>query len=140
VLGLLPFSWYWVDNAGAVYHIIPVVNLVGGACMSGVGVALGVLIYKATPSVGRSIHLATYSIVVTLLAAPLPWIGGHLTGWMTELGVHSDVRFTFYLAGAFVLLSSLVTRRIEEPGARRTREMLRDLGTQWLNPFLRKWL
>jgi hypothetical protein len=139
VLGLLPFAWYWVDSPGAAYRIIPGVNLIAGACMSGVGVALGVLIYKATPSVGRSIHFATYSIVVTLAAAPLPWIGGHLPEWLTRLHLPSDVRFTFYLAGGFVLLSSLATKRIHEPGARRTRVMLRELGSQWLGPLV-KWI
>ena len=139
VLGLLPFAWYWVDTPLAAYRIVSVLNLVGGACASGVGVALGVLVYKATPTVGRSIHLATYSIVFTLVAAPFPWIGGHLPGWLEAMGFPSDIRFTFYLAGAFTLLSSLVTKRIHEPGAGRTREMLRELSSQWLSPVLR-WI
>ena len=137
VFGLVQCVWLWLDTARAVYFTIPLINLIAGAAAGGVGVALSTLLYKVTPSRGRSVHLAVYSIVVVLTAAPLPSLGGHLPDWFAGLGLPADLRLTFYIAGLFMLLSALVARRIHEPGARRARHMLRDFGAQWLTPILR---
>ncbi len=138
-LGALQFVWLWLDTAHAVYLVVPVANLVAGVSVGGVSVALNTLLYKVTPTRGRSVQLAIYSIVVVLAAAPLPSLGGHLPAWFGGLHLPADLRLTFYAAGFFMLLSALVARRIHEPGARPARDMLRDLGAQGLAPILRWW-
>lgn len=136
-LGAMQFSWLWLDTAHAVYCTLPLVNIASGASAAGVSVALSTLLYKVTPSRGRSVHFAVYSIVVVLVTAPLPSFGGHLPDWFAGIGLPADLRLTFYTGGLFMMLSALVARRIHEPGARSARHMLRELGTQWLLPILR---
>ena len=136
-IGLVQLAWLWVDSAARVYRTIPVVNLLAGFVVGGVSVALNTLVYKVTPAAGRAVQLAVYSIIVVLLAAPMPALGGHLPDWLSRLGLAHDLRYTFYAAGFFMLASALVARRIGEPGSRRARHMLRDLGSQWLAPILR---
>ena len=139
VFGPIQFCWIWMTSAERVYMVIPVINLLAGFVVGGVSVSLNTLIYKLTPTAGRSVQFAVYSIIVVLLAAPLPTIGGHLPGWLSSAGLPSDLRFTFCLAGVFIVLSALVARRIHEPGSGRTAAMLRDVGDQWLPPFMRWW-
>ena len=138
-LGPIQFVWFWVDSPARVYAVIAVINLLAGFVVGGVSVGLNTLVYKVTPAAGRSVQFAVYSILVVLLAAPLPAIGGHMPAWLHSLGLPSDVRFTFYAAGFFVLISALVSRQIGEPGSCRARQMIREIGGQWLAPVLRWW-
>jgi len=130
VLGSLQFVWLGLSSAHAVFCVIPIVNLFAGAAAGGVSVALNTLLYKTTPSRGRSVQFAIYSIVVTLLTAPLPVLGGYLPAWLTRLGLPADLRYTFYLAGCFLLLSVVMTYGIHEPGAYQVRHLLRTLGNR----------
>jgi hypothetical protein len=135
----MQFSWLWVDRPARVYAVITAVNLVAGAAAAGVSVSLSTLVYKVTPSAGRAVQLAVYSIAVTLFAAPLPTIGGHVPDWLCGLGLPRDLRFTFYAAGVFMLASSAVARRIADPRSFRTRHMLRDFGGRLCPPAMRWW-
>jgi len=128
-----------VDSPARAYAIITVGNLVAGFAVGGVSVGLNTLVYKITPAAGRAVQFAVYTILVILLAAPLPLLGGHLPDWLAALGLPRDLRFTFYTAGVFILISALVSRKIGEPGSCRARHMLRTLGNQWLAPLLRWW-
>jgi len=85
------------------------------------------------------VQFAVYSIIVVLLAAPPPTIGGHLPDWLKSAGLPDDLRFTFYTAGALIFLSALVARRIREPGSGRTGEMLRNIGLMRLPVVVRWW-
>ena len=138
-LAPIQLVWIWMDSPGRVYVVVSAVNLLVGVGLSGIIVGMNTLIYKITPAAGRSVQFAVYSIVVVLMAAPLPAIGGHLPDWLHAIGLPRDLRCTFYAAGAFMLLSALMSRRIGEPGSCRARHMVRALGNQWLAPVLR-WL
>jgi MFS family permease len=138
ILGPVQLTWYWMDSPGRIYAVITAVNLVAGFVVGGVSVALNTLIYKVTPAAGRSVQLAVYSILVVLLAAPLPAIGGHVPDWLSAFGLARDLRYTFYAAGLFVALSAVVSRLIREPDSCRAREVIRTLGSEWLTP-LRRW-
>ena len=138
VLGPLQLVWLWVDSPMRVYTVIATANPVAGFVLSGVNVAMNTLVYKVTPAAGRSVQFAVYSIVVVLLAAPMPAVGGRLPGWLHAAGLPHDLRFTFYTAGLLLVIAAIVSRRIREPDSRRARDMVRALGNQWLLP-LRRW-
>ena len=126
-LSPIPLVWLGLTKPLTVYLVVIPVNLIGGFAVAGVSVALNTLIYKITPSAGRSVQLAVYSVVVLLLAAPLPAIGGHLPEWLKALGVSTDIRCTFYVTVPFILLAAWVAGRIREPDAGCAREMVRNL-------------
>ncbi len=123
----LPLLWLFVSSPGAVYAVIAPLNLVGGFASAGVSVALTTLLFKVTEGGGRSVQLALYSIIVTLLAAPMPAIGGHLVDWLAGLGVEADLRVTFYAGAPMALAAALVARLLREPEAHRTLELVRNL-------------
>ena len=126
-LGILQLVWLWVDSAATAYRVIPIVNVVAGLSISGVSVALSTLLYKITPSAGRSIQFAVYSVIVTLAVAPMPVLGGHLPSWFSRIAPGADLRITFCACVPFLLAASWVARRIQEPKASRTRDLLRSL-------------
>jgi MFS family permease len=139
VFAPLQFSWLWVDTAARAYAVIAPVNLLAGAAVGGVNVALNTLLYKVTPAAGRSVQFAVYSILVVALAAPFPAIGGRLPAWLQSLGLPDNLRCTFYLAGLLILASAFAARRIAEPNAGLARRLARSLGSQWLAP-VRRWI
>lgn len=134
ILAPLHFVWLWADTPMRVYVLISLANLVAGFVVAGVGVALNTLVYKVTPKAGRAVQFAVYSILVVLLAAPMPALGGHLPDWLHALGLPRDLRFTFYTAGVLLLIAALVSRRISEPDTCRARDLARMLGSRWRAP------
>ena len=126
-LGLLQLVWLGIGTSAAAYSILPWVNIVAGLAIGGVSVALSTLIYKVTPRAGRAVQFAVYSIVVTLAAAPLPLLGGHLPEWVAAIMPGADLRVTFYACIPSLLGAALVARCIDEPGSHPTRVLLRAL-------------
>lgn len=123
----LPIIWIWLTKASAVYWVLPFVHIIVGFSIAGISVALNTLVYKVTPSAGRSVQFALYSIVVVLCAAPMPAIGGHFPDWFHALGYHADLRVTFFTSILFIAAAGLAAWYIQEPDARRTRELVRNL-------------
>jgi MFS family permease len=119
----LPFTWIWVNDTMSAYIILPLVNVIVGFASAGISVALSTLIYNVTPTAGRSVQFAVYSIVVTLLAAPMPAIGGLMPGWIKAMGLHTDIRCTFYATMVFTFSSLLIAARIPEIGAKSVKEL-----------------
>jgi hypothetical protein len=130
----MPLAWIWIRNAQMAYAIACPVNLLGGFVVAGISVSLSTLIYKVIPAIGRSVQLAVYSIVVVLAVAPLPTIGGHLPDWLNSLGIGADIRCTFYVSAIFILLATLMARRIHEPDAAHTGDMMRNLPDHLRRP------
>lgn len=128
--GLAPFPLMWLaippGQAFMVYALVGPMNLLAGFLIAGISVALSTLIYKVTPSAGRSVQFAIYSIIVTLAAAPMPFLGGYLTDKLSELP-WADLRITFFAAMPFVFAAAIVARFIHEPDSRRTSELMRNL-------------
>lgn len=122
-----PLVWLWVTSPVTFYALVAPTNLLVGFAIGGFSVALTTLIYKVTPSAGRSVQLAIYSTVVVLLAAPMPYLGGHLPGWLHALGIGSDLRCTFYASAIFVAAAAFASRWIPEPGSRSTSELVSKL-------------
>ncbi len=122
-----PLVWYWMTDPMRVYAVIIPMNLLNGFASSGVSVALSTLIYKVTPSAGRSVQLAVYSVIVTLLAAPMPAIGGHLPDWLKALGISTDIRCAIYVTAPILMAAAFVARFIGEPEASHAREMVKNL-------------
>jgi MFS family permease len=118
--------WLFVDKAALAYALVIPVNLVGGFLVAGFVVAMNTMLYKVTPSVGRSVQIAVYSIIVVLCAAPMPAAGGQLPGLLKSMGIHSDLRITFYTVTPIMLASGLIARWMREDGAVPLRVMLRD--------------
>lgn len=123
----MPIEWIWVNNATSAYYILTPLNIVVGFAAGGVSVSLSKLLFDVTPTAGKSVHLAVYSIVVTLLSAPMPAIGGYLPDWLRALGIHADLRCTFYLVPIFTIWATMIARKIKEPNSRRTAEFVKDL-------------
>jgi MFS family permease len=118
--------WLFVDRAVLAYALVIPVNLYQGFLLAGTGVALNTLFFKLTPSVGRSAQIAVYSIVVVLIAAPMPTLGGYLTSLLASVHVKTDVRITFYLVCPIMLASAFLARRITEEDSRPAGDLLRD--------------
>jgi MFS family permease len=117
-----------------VYAVVIPVNIVGGFFWAGISVALNTLVYKVTPSVGRSVQFAVYSTIVTLVAAPMPVLGGYLPDWLNALGIHADLRVTFYASCLSFVAAAIAGRYITEPQSRHTREMVKNLFVHLWNP------
>lgn len=130
--------WLFIPP-GSVSHalwLLPWSNFIGGIGGGGVGVALSTLLYKVTPTAGRAVQFATYTIFVTLFAAPMPLVGGWLVNHLQAAGYHVDLRLTFYLWSATWLLAALVATGIREPTAITTRAMVFSV---WPNRVARAW-
>jgi MFS family permease len=127
IIAPLPLVWVWLTDVRWVYLAIPPINLVAGFAAGGVSVALSTLVYKVTPEAGRSVQFAIYSVIVVLLAAPMPTIGGLLPQWIRAMGLPADLRCTFYASALFVLAAARVAASIPEPRSRRTRVLIRRL-------------
>jgi MFS family permease len=134
VLIPVPLAWIWMDSARAVYFIAPPLNLLGGFAIAGFSVGLSTLLYKVTPSAGRSMQFAVYSVTILLLVSPMPTIGGHLPGWLRALGIHADLRSTFYTSVLFIGGAAWMAKYIREPDSRRTGELVNRLGSHLLKP------
>lgn len=140
---LAPFPLLWLpiapgpEHAKLVYFIIAPINLLGGFLIAGISVALSTLVYKVTPSAGRAVQFALYSIIVTLVAAPMPTIGGNLKDWISHLWPGADLRATFFASVPFILAAAVVARYIHEPTSRRTSELLRHLPLHLLKREVR---
>jgi MFS family permease len=131
----LPLVWIGLTTAHAVYLVLPAVHLLVGFASAGIIVALNTLIYKVIPPAGRAVQAAVYSILVTLAAAPMPALGGHLPDWLHRVfGVPPDLRYTFYAQIVAVTAAALVARRLYEPTARATRELLTRLPEHLWRP------
>jgi MFS family permease len=129
----IPLIWIWMTTPLRIYMTVIPLNLVSGVIGAGVSVAITTLMYKATPSAGRSVQFAVYSLFVVLVPAPLPVIGGYLPTWVKALGWPlADLRVTFLVPIAFLVAAVLTAKRIGEPGSRRTRELVRHLPVHLL--------
>jgi len=126
-LAPVPLVWIWMTSASAVYSAVAPLNLLVGFILGGTSVAVNTLMYKLTPSAGRSVQFAIYSTIVVLAAAPMPTVGGYLPRLFRMLGLHADLRLTFYLTIPFVIAAALVARSIKEPGSRPTGDLIRSL-------------
>lgn len=123
----VPLVWIWITNTQMAYALLCPIHLLGGFAVGGISVALVTLMYKVTPDTGRSMQLAVYSVIVTVCVAPMPMIGGHLPNWLKSLGIDADLRSTFYACMLFTAAAAIVARKIKEPDARRTRELVKRL-------------
>ena len=136
LLASLQLSWIWVDTATRAFCIIAPINILAGFAIGGISVGITTLLYKLTPVAGRSVQLAIYSIIISLLAAPMPYLGGHLPHWLASAGLPlPDLRWNFYLAGSLGLLAALIGRFIREDGATSVGTLARHfwrLGWPWL--------
>ncbi len=130
----LPLCWIWLTNIKAVYLTLPFIHIIVGFTIGGISVALNTLVYKVTPSIGRSVQFAIYSIIVVLGAAPFPAIGGHLPDWANAVGIHLGLRITFFTSILFIGAATLAAWFIREPGAQRTRVLVRQLPTHLRKP------
>ena len=123
----VPLVWIWLSDLRVIYAVIPPINLMMGFALAGVSVALSTLIYKVTPAAGRSVQFAVYSVTILLLVSPLPAIGGHLPDWLSSLGIHSDLRCTFYASVLFLIGAAFAAHFIHEPDASAAAEMVQNL-------------
>jgi MFS family permease len=119
--------WIIIASARAAYLAIPPVNLLLGFGVGGISVAINTLLFKVTSSAGRAVQLALYSIIVVLAASPMPTLGGYLPDWLNGLGIHADLRATFYASSLFILAAACAARYIKEPDSRRIAELVRNL-------------
>jgi len=129
-----PLVWVWMKSAATVYAVIPPFNLLAGIAAAGISVALSTLIYKVTPSAGRSTQFAVYSIIVVLVVSPMPTLGGYLPEWLRAVGVDIGLRATFFGSAAFIFAAAWAARLIREPDARATRELIRSLPVHLRRP------
>lgn len=116
--------WLLADTPAKTYIAVIPTNMLQGFLISGISVGLNTLLFNLTPSSGRSVQIAVYAIVVTLLAAPMPAIGGHLPDWLASLGINTDLRICFYITILPMIGSALIARKIQEKGAGEPADLL----------------
>jgi MFS family permease len=103
------------------YWLLPWTNFIAGAGSAAVSVAISTLVYKTSTPQGRSIQFAAYGVFVTLVAAPMPLLGGWLVTHLEGLWRGVDLRLTFYLWTAFMCVAAWLAWRLKEPGSAATR-------------------
>jgi len=130
----LPLVWIGLNHPSTVYAVIIPLNLLAGAAAGGLSVASSTLMYKITPSPGRSMQFALYSILVTVLVAPMPTIGGRLPDWLGTIGIQADLRCTFYATVLSTAAAVLAARKIREPNSRRAAELVHNLPRHLRRP------
>ncbi len=127
-LAPIPLIWIWMTTPLRIYATVIPLNLVCGVIGGGVSVAISTLLYKVTPSAGRSVQFAIYSLFVVLVPAPLPVIGGYLPAWLKALRCPlADLRATFLAPVLFLAAAVLIARTIQEPQSRPARDLVRRL-------------
>ncbi len=104
--------------------LLPWTNFVAGFAGAGFGVALSTMMYKATQPEGRSVQFALYGIVVALIGAPMPLVGGWLVSYLQRLGWAVDLRLTFYLWMAFMVTAAALACRLHDPESLSTRTLV----------------
>jgi len=131
ILGLLltaPTALVWLfippKSPQMAYLLLPAANMVAGLGSAATGIAIMSMIYKVARPEGRSVQFATFNVLVTLCAAPMPVLGGWLVSHLQSAGVGADLRLTFYLSGAFLLVAAAIARFLHEPESMRTRTLV----------------
>ena len=122
-----PLAWAFMTTPLRIYATIIPLNALSGFIGAGIMVSLNTMVYKVTPSAGRSVQFAIYSVIVVLVAAPLPTIGGYLPEMLRRLGIAADMRILFCSQTIFIVGSLLFARMIHEPKAHPAREFIRKL-------------
>ena len=125
-----PLIWLRVTTPQSAYVLLSLVNIYSGIMTSGISVATQKLVYQLTPETGRSVQFAIYSVIITLVAAPLPMLGGLVPDWLRALGLHADLRAPMLLCIPCIAASALAARMLREPSATGARAMLRRLFTR----------
>lgn len=131
----LPLLWIWMTSPTIIYATIIPLNLIGGVAIAGISVALSTLLYKVTTSHGRAMQFAIYSIIINLLLAPLPTLGGALPDFLhAHFGLPADTRFAIYASAPFALAAVFAARAFQEPGSGKTGDLLRNLPGHLAKP------
>jgi MFS family permease len=134
ILTPLSLTWLPMSRPSLVYTVMPFVHVVGGFAAAGLSVALNTLIYKVTPSQGRSMQFAVYSILVVLISAPMPTLGAYLPRWARAMGFHVDVRLTFAASIVFAIGALAAACKIREPDCLTAPDLLRRLPRHLRHP------
>ena len=136
--GLAFFPLAWVLAEPGRWWFLVLNGFIAGMFWGGLDLANFNLLLGLFPSENRSIYLATYSVVVGLVASVSPMVGGAIAEALR--GLHVPVgpvqiinyKVVFLVAIVVRLFAALVMLpRVQEEGARRAREMVRDLTEQW---------
>jgi len=133
VTAIWPPLWLLYTSAGIVYTVVAPLNIIAGFMSAGVGVGMITLLYKVTPSAGRSTQLAAHSILVQLLAAPMPALGSCLPGVFRHLGWDVGLRGTIAAGGVFAIAATLTSLLLIEDHAKSVRELLSNLPRHLLS-------
>ena len=75
--------------------------------------------------------MALHSVVVVLLAAPMPTLGGYLPKLLENIGLSTDLRATFATVMIFLVLAALVASRIPEQNAGAPKDVLKEVGAHF---------
>jgi MFS family permease len=118
--------WFFIPpgRGDLAYRWMPWVNFFAGFAVSALNVAIASLMYKMTPSKGRSFQFAFYNIFVMLIAAPMPLLGGWLVSTLQSRGWAIDLRVTFYLWIVFMFGAAICARWVREPDSSSTQRIV----------------
>ncbi len=130
----MPLIWIWLHDLRTIYAVLVPVNLLMGFVAAGIGIGLNTLVYKVTPNAGRSVQFAVYSVTILLLVSPMPTIGGYLPDWLKAVGIHADLRCTFFASMIFLFGAVFAARAVREPDSIGAVELVRSLPEHIMKP------
>ncbi len=135
--GLTMAAWGWllVPPVDPWRYLLPLVTFYGGMIWTGVQMAQFNMMLSFTDDGGRSTYVAASSLIVSLVGLLGSLTGGYLVGVFD--GVHivlgSYVFINYhvmaFLSGAVRAASLIFVFKLEDPGARPTRMMIRQIRT-----------
>jgi MFS family permease len=125
---MAPTATVWLfippGAVSAACWLLPFGNFISGAGGAAFGVAITTGMYKLSSPHGRSIQFATYSVLITLLSAPMPALGGLLVTALQHAHLAVDLRLTFALWSAFMCLAAVLALGLREKGSLLARSLV----------------
>ena len=122
VLAVVPFIWVLAIPEN--YYVpVLIAHLLSGAFMAGAGLSQFNILIKLSPKEGRSVYLALFGVITSLVGACAPVIGGTLSGMLEGISFKvsayevSNLHFIFLISAVLLGLSLFLLLRLKEPSA-----------------------
>lgn len=147
ILGLatiapLHLVWLWIPPGAPerAMWLLPATNFLSGVSLAVAWIGIGTLVYKLTDPGNRAVQFAVTSVITVLVGAPMPLLGGWLTGVMHAAWPWADLRVTFLINIPLTAAAAIWAARLREEGSASTRhivfERVPTMLLQWVGGYV----